>query len=140
MRKICREAVAQGHVWEFDTVLGVLSGKNASLFYLGSSQSEDWDGYILVRQVDLVCELFFVYVSAGARRRGIATRLLESVREMLAKLNQQTEFFLEVRTDNEEAQALYEKFGFSQIGRRKMYYRDGTDALTYKMIVNGAAS
>lgn len=36
---------------------------------------------------------------------------------------------LEVRVDNAPAQALYRKYGFEVVGRRKRYYRDGTDAL-----------
>nr|WP_290667066.1 ribosomal protein S18-alanine N-acetyltransferase [Ardenticatena sp.] len=36
---------------------------------------------------------------------------------------------LEVRLDNEAAQALYRKYGFEVVGQRKRYYRDGMDAL-----------
>lgn len=137
MRKICREAVSQGHVWDFDTVLEVLSGKNAMLFYLANDQGDDWDGYVLVHHAVGVCELFFIYVALSARRHGMATQLLDSVKSMLEQTGQQVDFFLEVRTDNVGAQALYQNFGFSKTGMRKHYYRDGTDALTYKMTVDG---
>lgn len=37
--------------------------------------------------------------------------------------------FLEVRRDNEPAIELYKRMGFERVGRRRGYYRDGTDAL-----------
>jgi len=41
--------------------------------------------------------------------------------------------YLEVRTDNAPAIALYESLGFSTIGRRKRYYRpSGADAFTMR--------
>ena len=40
-------------------------------------------------------------------------------------------FILEVRTDNEAAIALYESFGFVNVGLRRRYYRaSGADAYT----------
>ena len=41
--------------------------------------------------------------------------------------------FLEVRCDNEPAKKLYEKHGFSEVGRRRNYYTEPVcDALIYK--------
>ena len=40
--------------------------------------------------------------------------------------------YLEVRTDNEPASALYESLGFARVGLRKRYYRTGADAYTMK--------
>ena len=40
--------------------------------------------------------------------------------------------YLEVRTDNEPAIALYESLGFVRVGLRKRYYRTGADAYTMK--------
>jgi ribosomal-protein-alanine N-acetyltransferase len=41
--------------------------------------------------------------------------------------------YLEVRTDNEPAIAMYEKAGFANIGLRKRYYRvSGADAYTMR--------
>lgn len=39
------------------------------------------------------------------------------------------EIFLEVRADNPRAQAVYRHFGFEDIGTRRRYYDDGTDAI-----------
>ena len=62
-----------------------------------------------------------VAVHPGYRRRGVASQLLE---EMLrrAKTRGADAGYLEVRASNEAAQALYQRFGFRQIGRRRGYY------------------
>ncbi|AGN01179.1 ribosomal-protein-alanine acetyltransferase [Salinarchaeum sp. Harcht-Bsk1] len=62
------------------------------------------------------------------RRRGIASTLLERALVTLAGEGA-TSVKLEVREDNEAAQALYREFGFAPMRRRAGYYEDGTDAL-----------
>ena len=43
--------------------------------------------------------------------------------------------FLEVRTDNEAAIALYRSVGFDQVGLRRRYYRaSGADAYTMRRV------
>ncbi|WP_398695544.1 ribosomal protein S18-alanine N-acetyltransferase [Streptomonospora wellingtoniae] len=42
------------------------------------------------------------------------------------------EVFLEVRSDNPRAQELYRRFGFTEIGVRRRYYREGVDALVMR--------
>ncbi|EUA92009.1 putative ribosomal-protein-alanine acetyltransferase, RimI [Mycobacterium ulcerans str. Harvey] len=47
--------------------------------------------------------------------------------------------FLEVRTDNEPAIALYRSVGFEQVGLRRRYYRvSGADAYTMRRDPGGA--
>ena len=57
-------------------------------------------------------------------------------RQMLHRLFEHADgaaIFLEVRTDNEPAIALYESEGFTKVGVRKRYYRvSGADAYTMK--------
>ena len=57
------------------------------------------------------------------RRRGYARRLLETMlmngRSLCA-----TQAWLEVRSSNKVAQALYRSMGFRKMGRRPGYYRD----------------
>ena len=46
-----------------------------------------------------------------------------------------TEIFLEVRVDNDRAQRLYRRRGFTDIGIRRAYYQpSGTDALVMRLI------
>jgi [ribosomal protein S18]-alanine N-acetyltransferase len=57
------------------------------------------------------------------RRMGIAERLLIGAIEM-AQSRGQPLVTLEVRVSNEPALALYDKYGFEEVGRRHRYYSD----------------
>ncbi|RPH56135.1 GNAT family N-acetyltransferase, partial [bacterium] len=69
-------------------------------------------------------------VAPEERRRGIARALVEDGFTRLRAAGV-VACFLEVRANNEGAIALYEAIGFRRAGRRRSYYRDGTDALIY---------
>lgn len=70
-----------------------------------------------------------VAVSPAFRRRHIAAALIEAVLRFAENAGVKG-FTLEVRTGNEPARRLYEKFGFQQAGVRKGYYEDnGEDAV-----------
>ena len=56
------------------------------------------------------------------RRQGIAEGLVQNLISEL-KDRQAVSLALEVRVSNEPAIALYQKLGFSQVGRRPGYYR-----------------
>lgn len=62
-----------------------------------------------------------VAVLPAYRRRGVAAQLLD-VFDRFARGNRLAFLTLEVRPSNAAALALYEKFGFLEAGRRKMYY------------------
>ncbi|MFF4620038.1 ribosomal protein S18-alanine N-acetyltransferase [Nonomuraea jabiensis] len=51
--------------------------------------------------------------------------------ELLAEAGRRgaREIYLEVRADNPRAQAVYRHYGFEEIGTRRRYYDDGTDAI-----------
>ena len=70
------------------------------------------------------------------RRRGVATELL---RELLGvvRANGGSEMTLEVRSENQEAQNLYRKFGFTVSGKHPQFYIDtGEDALVMSKKLN----
>lgn len=90
-------------------------------------------GYMLLQRMISEMELHTFAVSPDLRRRGIATKLLEHMRDEAKKAGVKF-IFLQVRPTNKEARALYEKFGFKSIGMRRRYYRDnGEDAIVMKM-------
>jgi len=73
--------------------------------------------------------LVTIAVDPERRRRGIAARLLLRCFELTA-VAEMPSMVLEVRESNVGAQALYERFGFSRLGRLRKYYRDdGEDAI-----------
>lgn len=87
-------------------------------------------GYAAFRHAAGEAELLRLAVRPEERRRGIARALVAEGFERLREENVQV-CFLEVRQDNAPAIALYERLGFARNGRRRAYYRDGTDALIY---------
>jgi ribosomal-protein-alanine N-acetyltransferase len=69
-----------------------------------------------------------IAVRDTCRRQGIGERLLISLIDMATQLNAQL-VTLEVRPSNEQAQILYQKYGFYKAGVRHRYYTDnGEDA------------
>lgn len=86
-------------------------------------------GYLCLWEVGPELHITNLAVHPEWRRQGIARTLLGEVLED-ARRRRLTLAFLEVRPTNSEARALYERFGFRVIGRRKGYYADtGEDAL-----------
>ncbi len=66
-------------------------------------------------------DLLDIAVDEGMRCRGIGSVLMQFMVDE-CKRRSVKEIFLEVRTTNESAIALYSKFGFEQISVRKNYY------------------
>ena len=60
------------------------------------------------------------------RRQGIARRLLAHTLQSAMREGAQSSF-LEVRESNSSAQAMYRKFGYVEVGRRKRYYKDNDE-------------
>lgn len=79
------------------------------------------DAFAFARCVPPEAEIITIGVAPEARRRGVARGLMVSLLDVLRGMGV-TEIFLEVAEDNTAGRALYAGFGFSQTGRRKMYY------------------
>lgn len=62
------------------------------------------------------------------QRQGIAAKLLQHCLQRAHGVGLERAW-LEVRAGNYPAIALYQRFGFTEAGRRKKYYADGEDAL-----------
>lgn len=76
-------------------------------------------------------ELHTIGVIPQAQRAGIGDALLTALLARADELD--APVYLEVRTDNDPALALYAKYGFTRIGLRKRYYRpSGADAFTMR--------
>jgi ribosomal-protein-alanine N-acetyltransferase len=74
-------------------------------------------------------EVHTIGVDPAYQGRGIGRRLLDE----LLRFAEGGVVYLEVRTDNDVAIALYRSAGFEQIGLRKRYYRvSGADAYTMR--------
>ncbi|MBE0515402.1 ribosomal protein S18-alanine N-acetyltransferase [Sulfurimonas sp.] len=84
-------------------------------------------GYILVLIKRKNAKLYSLGVSKAYRNRKISQELLRFIFQELISLGFST-LFLEVRTDNEAAIALYKKMGFCELKKLKAFYGDGCDA------------
>jgi ribosomal-protein-alanine N-acetyltransferase len=82
-------------------------------------------GYLVCSRYDTVWHVMNVAVDDRLLRQGIASALLERLFEMADKPNEQ--YTLEVRTSNEAAIRLYERFDFRAAGRRRAYYHDNRE-------------
>jgi ribosomal-protein-alanine N-acetyltransferase len=89
-------------------------------------------GYVAFRHGGGEAELLRLAVDPADQRRGVARSLVDCGLERLRQEKIQT-CFLEVRMDNEGAIAFYRALGFARVGRRRSYYRDGTDALVFSL-------
>jgi ribosomal-protein-alanine N-acetyltransferase len=90
-------------------------------------------GFLCAKALVGEWEIENVVVAAGFFRRGIANALLcELVRR--AGNGAASAILLEVRESNLPARSLYEKRGFREVGRRRLYYRDPVeDAMLYAL-------
>jgi ribosomal-protein-alanine N-acetyltransferase len=94
-------------------------------FYLVAEDDENallgWAGILIAGDQ---AEILTVGVVPQARRRGIGTKLVHALVQG-ARERGAHELFLEVRVDNDAARRLYEREGFTVLGRRRGYYDNG---------------
>lgn len=95
-------------------------------------------GYFLLMPIVDEAHLLNVAVDAGYQGQGIGLYLLEKATACARGLLMES-LLLEVRPSNERALAIYERYGFTKIGRRKAYYpaRDQTreDAIVMRLVL-----
>ena len=89
-------------------------------------------GFIVGQQLEDEWEIENIAVTGAARRHGLGSRLVSELLDLVRSRGGKT-VFLEVRESNRAARSLYEKWGFLEVGRRKMYYQNpAEDALVLK--------
>jgi ribosomal-protein-alanine N-acetyltransferase len=105
----------------------VLELSKPSGICLAATADDGLTGYLVCSRYADVWHLMNVAVAPETRRQGIATMLMQRLFE---QAGDDARFTLEVRTSNDEAIAMYRRFGFRPAGRRRRYYHDnGEDAL-----------
>ncbi len=82
----------------------------------------DLAGFVLARAAAGECEILSIAVGETWRGLGIARSLMEAA-IAAARAAGAVSLFLEVAEDNDAAQALYRRFGFTPVGRRRDYYK-----------------
>lgn len=110
--------------WSENGILAALENEHARCFI--SYENDVVTGFCCFSLVENEANLDALSVSAAARRRGTASALLTYAFAMLARENAQ-KIFLEVRSENKPARALYCKLGFAAIGTRRNFYAKPAD-------------
>ena len=82
------------------------------------------------------CHVVSIAVRGQHRRKGIATKLMQTAMNNGKEEYNTSECYLEVRVGNEPAIKLYEKLGFSKVKRNFGYYMDGEDAWVMAAPIN----
>ena len=96
---------------------------NALSLWLVAVDGDTVIGYVGSQTVLGWSDMMNVAVHPDHRRKGVAEKLVMALEEAL-KERESTCLTLEVRASNEPAKSLYEKLGFTEVGRRKNYYRN----------------
>jgi ribosomal-protein-alanine N-acetyltransferase len=74
-----------------------------------------------------------IAVASAAQGGGLGSRLMTALLEEVVARGEST-VLLEVRADNDRAQAMYRRFGFLPVGLRRGYYQpSGTDAVVMQL-------
>lgn len=115
------EKICFSNPWSESSVASEL--KNSLSLWLVAEEEGRVAGYIGSQTVCNETDMMNVAVHPGFRRRGIGEALVNALVEDLKAMESHC-LTLEVRASNAPAIALYEKLGFSEIGRRKNYYRN----------------
>jgi ribosomal-protein-alanine N-acetyltransferase len=114
--------------WGWAAYYAELQGANRDLMLIArpvqsTVESSSIIGYVVARETAGELHINNFAVRSAYRRRGIGAALLGRVLQE-ARLHKAHTAFLEVRSGNHAAQALYEKSGFRAIARRAHYYSD----------------
>lgn len=84
--------------------------------------------YFCVWLISDFAEITNIAVSPAYQRQGIGQMMLGLI-EKICRENNVECINLEVKNGNMPAQQLYLKLGYKEVGRRKNYYKDGSEAV-----------
>lgn len=107
--------------WSENSVASEL--QNPLSLWLVAMDGERLAGYVGSQTVLGESDMMNVAVDEDYRRQGVGKMLIEALVEYL-KARESHCLTLEVRDSNTPARNLYGSLGFSEIGRRKNYYRN----------------
>jgi ribosomal-protein-alanine acetyltransferase len=127
--------------WGWAAYYAELQGANRDLMLIAKPMRSVIEyapiaGYIVAMETAGELHINNVAVRAEFRRRGIGAALLNRVIDE-ARRRKANAAFLEVRSANYAAQALYEKSGFKAIARRANYYSEPLEDAVIMSLVLG---
>jgi len=121
--------------WTEESFRRLIGVKPAIFLVAESGPDAAVAGYVAAFSIDEDGEILNVAVASEFRGRGLAGQMLDAVLIEMAARGVRTAF-LEVRESNDAARGLYGSRGFSEIGRRRGYYRRPVeDALVMRRVL-----
>ena len=115
------EKICFSQPWSEKSVAGEL--ENPLSLWLVAMDGDRLAGYVGSQTVMDETDMMNLAVDSEFRRQGVGEALVNALTASLKELGSRC-LTLEVRDSNEAARALYGKLGFTEIGRRRGYYRD----------------
>ena len=118
--------------WSAEQFWGELARVPESRWYAVHEDADGIDGYVGLYTVPPEADVQTIAVAPRSQGVGLGRELLHA---LVAEARRRgcVQLFLEVRTDNASAIALYERTGFTREGRRTDYYGPGLDALVMRL-------
>jgi ribosomal-protein-alanine N-acetyltransferase len=129
------EALFGAEAWSPELLATEVTTDPASRYYIVADDDGVIAGYGgLLAQRGGQADVLTLAVAEHRWGEGIGGALLDGLLAEAARRGCM-EIFLEVRVDNDRAQRLYRRRGFTDIGIRRAYYQpSGTDALVMRLI------
>ena len=126
-----QQSVTAAH-WSAAQYQTAITGSSPRCVALVAEAESAIHGFLVARAADREWEIENIVIATVAQHRGLGTRLLREFLE-LARRQHAESVFLEVRSSNHAARALYQKCAFVEIGRRPRYYHEPVeDAVLYR--------
>jgi len=130
------EQAVQAYPWTRGNFIDALSHGDVCRV---DEQDAEIRGYAILRPVLDEAELLNIGVAAGHQRKGLGRAMLLEMLDVACARNM-LRVFLEVRSSNAAAIALYRSAGFCEIGVRRDYYKNASgseDAITMACKLTG---
>jgi len=135
------ETVFGAEAWSPELLAAEMTSDPVSRYYIVADDDGVIAGYGgLLAHRGGQADVLTLAVAEDRWGEGIGTALLDGLLGEAARRGC-SEIFLEVRVDNDRAQRLYRRRGFTDIGIRRAYYQpSGTDALVMRLIQEPGAA
>ncbi len=114
---VALEQQAFSHPWTRSLYADALISYECWMMHVGGQHV----GHGVISQIVDEAHLLNIAIAVEQQGKGLGLQLLEHLMQRASQRGC-LECFLEVRASNLSAYALYERFGFNEIGRRRNYY------------------
>lgn len=102
--------------WTEEQILSDMQQDSVDYFFV--EEDKEIIGFLAIQQLVGELEITNIAIKKAYQGHGLGSQLLANLDQVDFPI------FLEVRASNTPAQALYQKFGFEVIGKRKQYYHE----------------